>query len=161
MIFVTVGTQKFQFNRLIRKLDDLKGNNVISDNIIAQIGYSTYTPKNFQSFKVLDFNNMSNIYNDSEIVITHGGSGSIIQALKLRKKVIAVPRLMEYGEHVDNHQFEICQALEKKGYICVARDIGKLAELINFTKNSEFEIYQTSNLNLVNEIKEYIKYNNS
>ena len=48
MIFVTLGSQKFQFNRLLIELDKLKENNKIDDVIFAQIGYSDYKPKNFE-----------------------------------------------------------------------------------------------------------------
>lgn len=41
MIFVTLGSQKFQFNRLLQAVDKLQ----TDDEIFAQIGYSDYKPK--------------------------------------------------------------------------------------------------------------------
>lgn len=49
----------------------------------------------------------SQIMDKAEIVITHGGTGAIIGAVKKGKKVIAVPRLARYGEHVDDHQLQL------------------------------------------------------
>ena len=53
MIFVTVGSQKFQFDRLIKKIDELVGSKIISDQVIAQIGSSTYKPKNIEYYVVI------------------------------------------------------------------------------------------------------------
>lgn len=47
-IFITLGSQKFQFNRLLKAIDELceKGT-VDAEDVFAQIGYSDYLPKNF------------------------------------------------------------------------------------------------------------------
>ena len=42
MIFITLGSQKFQFNRLLRAVDELIEKGVIDDTVFAQIGYSDY-----------------------------------------------------------------------------------------------------------------------
>ena len=46
-IFITLGSQKFQFNRLLEAVDELceKGT-VDAEDVFAQIGYSDYFPKN-------------------------------------------------------------------------------------------------------------------
>lgn len=48
MIFVTLGSQKFQFNRLLQKIDELVKEEAIKEEIFAQIGYSDYKPENYQ-----------------------------------------------------------------------------------------------------------------
>ena len=45
MIFVTVGTHEQQFNRLIQKVDELKRDGYIKEDVFMQIGYSTYKPQ--------------------------------------------------------------------------------------------------------------------
>ena len=42
MIFVTVGTHEQPFNRLIQKIDELKKDGTIQDDVIIQTGFSTY-----------------------------------------------------------------------------------------------------------------------
>ena len=111
MIFITVGTQKFQFNRLLKIVDDLIGEKLISDNVVAQVGHSRYIPKNFNSFQFKSENEINLLIENADIIITHSGVGSITTALKLQKKVIVVPRLKEYKEHVDDHQLEIANAI--------------------------------------------------
>lgn len=112
-IFITLGSQKFQFNRLLKAVDELceKGT-VDAEDVFAQIGYSDYLPKNFSYKKFLDRDEFSNEMEKANIVITHGGTGAIIGAVKKGKKVIAVPRLAKYGEHVDDHQLQLIKQFD-------------------------------------------------
>ena len=157
MIFVTVGTQKFQFNRLLTEIDNLCESNVIKSPVIAQTGSSSYEPKSFKSYKLLTQEKMNDYISQADLVITHGGTSSIFHALKLQKKVIVVPRLQQYGEHVDNHQKEISEILEMQGYISVAWDINDLQDLILNIENINQKIYKGYSEMLVNEIKNYVK----
>lgn len=47
MIFVTVGTHEQPFNRLIQKIDELKKDGTIQEDVIIQTGFSTYEPNYF------------------------------------------------------------------------------------------------------------------
>ena len=46
MIFVTVGSQKFQFNRLLEKVDQMAGAGAVGEEIIMQTGAGDYIPRN-------------------------------------------------------------------------------------------------------------------
>lgn len=48
MIFITLGSQKFQFNRLLKAVDELVAAGKIKDEVFAQIGYSDYKPMNYK-----------------------------------------------------------------------------------------------------------------
>lgn len=65
-IFITLGSQKFQFNRLLKAVDELceKGT-VDAEDVFAQIGYSDYLPKNFSYKKFLDRSEVHGIYRPS------------------------------------------------------------------------------------------------
>ena len=54
MIFVTLGSQKFQFDRLLKAVDELIENKTIIEDVFAQTGYSDYEPKNYLYKKFLD-----------------------------------------------------------------------------------------------------------
>ena len=56
MIFVTLGTQKFQFNRLLRMMDDLIENKKIHERAFAQIGNSDYLPQYYEYCNFLSNN---------------------------------------------------------------------------------------------------------
>ena len=81
MIFITLGSQKFQFNRLLKAVDELK----TDEEIYAQIGYSDYKPINYKYKEFLDRDEFSEVMNKADIVITHGGTGAIIGAVKKGK----------------------------------------------------------------------------
>ncbi|MEH7384314.1 PssE/Cps14G family polysaccharide biosynthesis glycosyltransferase [Bacillus sp. JJ1521] len=153
MIFVTVGTQKFQFNRLFQKLDELKQENKIQDEIISQIGYSTYKPKHYKHYEMLSSKEVSTFLSDSEICICHAGTSSIIQALKYEKKVIVVPRKKEFGEHVDNHQEEIASMFYDLGFIEVVDNIDNLVNIIGLVREKEFNQYNFDNRSLLSSIR--------
>ena len=112
MIFVTVGTHEQQFNRLIEALDKMKAENVFDDNVIIQIGYSTYEPKFCEWNKLYPHDKMLEFVSQARIVITHGGPSSFILPLQIGKIPIVVPRQKKYGEHVNDHQLEFCKAAE-------------------------------------------------
>ena len=104
MVLVTVGTQKQQFNRffeLIKKSKELK-----KEEIIAQIGYTKFESKRIHTFDFIPLDEMDKYIDEADLVITHGGVGTIFSALKKNKKVIAIPRLEKYGEHINDHQIQ-------------------------------------------------------
>ena len=120
MIFISLGTQKFQLNRLLKEVDELIEKKCIKDNVFAQIGHSTYIPKNYKWVNFLSQKEFEEKINGCDIFISHGGVGSITSGLKLNKKIIVYPRRMEYKEHVDNHQLEIAYKYKELGYcMCV------------------------------------------
>ena len=86
MIFVTVGTHEQPFNRLIQKVDELKRDGVIKDDVIIQTGFSTYKPKYCQWSKLISYQQMVKNVADARIVITHGGARDIICGCHNRDK---------------------------------------------------------------------------
>lgn len=111
MIFVTVGTHEQQFNRLIQKVDELKRDGIIQDEVIIQTGFSTYEPKYCQWSNFIPYKQMKKNIEEARIVITHGGPASFIMPLQLGKTPIVVPRQHQFDEHVNDHQLEFCKAL--------------------------------------------------
>lgn len=130
MIFIALGTQKFQFNRLIKDIDELVGEGIIREPVFAQIGNSFYEPKNYSWVKFLDPTEFKNKINDCEIFITHGGVGSIHNGLTFNKKVIVYPRLAIYNEHIDDHQIEITEKYFRLGFVLMCRNKNELKKSI-------------------------------
>lgn len=126
MILVVVGTQKFPFNRLLKKIDEWIIQEGIDEQIIAQIGYSTYKPQKYMAFDFLDEEKFGEYIDACDVLITHGGLGSILNGIKAKKKVIVVPRLKKYNEHVDDHQYEIARAFAELGYVCLCENLDDL-----------------------------------
>lgn len=134
MIFVTVGTHEQPLNRLVEKLDELVGNQVITDDVIIQSGFCDYDAQHVKTEQFLGFDEMDSYMTNADVVITHGGPASFMAALAKGKQPIVVPRLLEYGEHVNNHQLDFCEELVKRGIsIGVVTDMDQLAGVIKRT----------------------------
>lgn len=159
MIFVTLGSQKFQFNRLLEAVDNLIINEVIKDKVFAQIGYSDYMPRNYEYKNFLDRDEFLQLEKKSDIIITHGGTGAIIGAVKNKKKVIAVPRLACYGEHVDDHQVQLVKQFHDSNLICSINDCDKLGQAIEYVKNHKFNTYKSNSQRIINSIDKYVREN--
>lgn len=116
MIFVTVGTHEQQFNRLLNKIDNLKGKGIIRDEVFIQSGFSTDFLKNCGSSKFLTYDEMNYYIEKANLVITHGGPASFLNVLIKGKPLIVVPRKVEFNEHVNNHQVTFLKMLNQRGY---------------------------------------------
>ena len=157
-IFITLGSQKFQFNRLLIAVDKLCEKKVISgEDVFAQTGYSDYVPRNYSYNNFLDREEFSVEMGKADIVITHGGTGAIIGAVKKGKKVIAVPRRAKYGEHVDDHQLQLIKQFDDLNLICPCRDTDELAEAIETVKHTRYAAYESNTTTIVDSIEKYIK----
>ena len=82
MIFVTVGTHEQPFNRLIQKVDELKRDGIINEDVVMQTGYSTYEPKYCKYNKLIPYKEMLKNVEEARIVIAHGGARDIIGLTK-------------------------------------------------------------------------------
>ena len=131
MIFVTVGTHEQPFNRLIKAIDELKRDGVITEEVIIQTGFSTYEPKYCQWSKLIPYQQMIKNVEDARIVITHGGPASFVMPLQIGKTPIVVPRQKKYDEHVNDHQVEFARNVaERMGTIIPVEDISDLGKII-------------------------------
>lgn len=156
MIFITLGSQKFQFNRLLKAVDEQIAEGKIKDVVFAQIGTSDYMPRNYDYTGFLNRNEYIKWQDNAEIIISHGGTGSIIDAIKKGKKVIAVPRKAKYGEHVDDHQLQLIEQFEKTNLICECLDCDEIWKSIEIAKKTEFEKYQSNTNHFIERIERFI-----
>lgn len=131
MIFVTVGTHEQQFNRLIKKIEFIKKENRISEEIVIQYGYSTEKIGNCVGKDFFDYEEMKQYMQEARVVITHGGPSSFMPVLSAGKIPIVVPRLLKFNEHVNDHQLDFAKKIKKNGYnIIVVEDIEDLENII-------------------------------
>ena len=67
----------------------------------------------------------------ADVVVTHAGCGSLFDAMSLGQTPVVVPRLERFGEHVNDHQLELLDALSAEGRIVAVRDIADLPRAID------------------------------
>lgn len=140
MIFVSVGTQKFQMDRLMRQIEEIAAN-MPQEKFVVQYGNSTYVPKNCECHQFMDRKMFSKCIEESSLLILHGGVGTIMQGLKKDKPIIVVPRLKAYGEHVDDHQMEAAFALKTNKCLLICINVAFLEFMIRHINNYPFEKY--------------------
>ena len=154
-----LGTQNNDFHRLLEEIDTLIDKTIIKEEVIVQAGYTKYKPRN-QNMKILDFisrEELDKLEEEANFIISHGGVGSIITSLEKGKKVIAVPRLHEYGEHVNNHQTEIVEKFNKSGNIIGIQSVEKLEEAIKKVQDFEPKPYIENNHKMLKLIEDFIE----
>lgn len=130
MIFVSLGTNDKSFERLLKAIDNEIQNGNIKDEVIVQSGYTKYDSDNMKIIDLMSLSMFNKCIADCDILITHGGVGTILDGLKKGKKVIAFPRLSRYKEHVNDHQIEIVEEFYNSGYILT----GKVNEVSSLVK---------------------------
>ncbi|MEG0577558.1 MAG: PssE/Cps14G family polysaccharide biosynthesis glycosyltransferase, partial [Bacilli bacterium] len=151
-----VGTQDKSFERLLKRVEEqiIKGN--IKDKVIVQAGYTPYKSKYMEIFEFLPMDTFNKLLKECDILITHGGVGSIITGLKNGKTVIAAARLKEYGEHTNDHQLQIIKNFSSAGYILELSKMDELNAVLKKAKKFKPKKYESNTSNMVNRVGDYI-----
>ncbi len=146
MIFVTVGTHEQPFDRLVKEIDELKYQGVIEADVFMQTGYSLYKPQYCKYSEFLPFDTMMSYLKNTECIITHGGTGSIMLALYNDKIPVVFPRQKKFNEHIDDHQVIFTKTLEQKKKIIAVYDSSDLAMTIRKYNELAKEIFDQYNI---------------
>ncbi len=157
MIFVTLGTQDKSFSRLLKAIDKEIEKGTIKDKVVVQAGLTKYKSKNMEIFDLIPADKFDQYIEKSDLVITHGGAGSILTALKKNKKVIAAARLSKYKEHTNDHQIQIVKEFSDEGYILELNDFNKLGKLIEKSKKFKPKKFMSNTKNMIKLLEDYIE----
>lgn len=155
MIFVSLGTNDKSFKRLLDKIEKEISLGNIKDKVIVQSGYTKYESKNMDIIDLMPMDVFNKNISECDILITHGGVGTILDGLKLGKKIIAFPRLAKYQEHVNDHQVEIINEFYNCGYILTG-EMDNLVDLIKKCKSFNPKSYKSNNYRFNKLIRDYI-----
>lgn len=159
MILVMLGTQNNSFHRLLEEIDRLIINGKIREKVIVQAGYTKYESQNMKIIDFVSSEELEKLEQQAYYVITHGGVGSIIGSIEKGKKVIAVPRLKQYGEHVNNHQLDIVESFDKLGYIIGITDVSQLSDALQRIDTFEPKRYIPNTGNIIKIVENFIDNN--
>lgn len=152
MILVKLGTQRQSFKRLLDYIENSK----IKDEIIVQAGHTKYESKKMKIFDFINYDKMGEYLNKSNLVITHGGTGSIVESLQAGKKVIACARKQNYGEHADDHQEQIVDVFYEEGYILKLDENIKLDDIIKMSDTFKPKRFISNTENFAKKLTEKI-----
>jgi len=159
MILVLLGTQNNSFIRLLDEIETCVENKVIKDKVIVQCGHTKFSSDYMELFDFVSMGDINNYIEKADLIITHGGVGSIINSIKAGKKVIAVPRLKKFNEHINNHQTQIIGTFDKEGFIEGVFDISLLSNAIKNIDSFIPTPYRSSNNKILEIISNYIDNN--
>lgn len=124
MIFVTVGTQEFPFDRLLSGLEG------VDEELVVQGGPSTVRPDGATWFDYLSYPEVRELARRARVVVCHAGVGSVMTAVAEGKRPVVVPRLKRYRETVDDHQLPFARRLAEAGLVTLVEDASRLREAI-------------------------------
>lgn len=159
MILVLLGTQNNSFHRLLEEIQKNIDNGNIKEEVIVQKGYTKFESKNMTTYTQLPTDKFEKMIDRANLVITHGGVGSIITAIEKNKKVIAVPRLKKYKEHVNDHQLDIIKSFDEKGYIIGLNSVQDLENALNRVQEFEPKQYVKNTGSILEILENFIENN--
>jgi UDP-N-acetylglucosamine--N-acetylmuramyl-(pentapeptide) pyrophosphoryl-undecaprenol N-acetylglucosamine transferase len=155
LLFATVGAT-LPFDRLVDSVAQLHAEGAIPERIVIQTGIGGHAPEGLEVRETLPFDEVQALLRDASIVICHGGTGSLITALRQGCHVIALPRLFALGEHYDDHQLEITEAFEVRGLVKVARSVDELRDALAAVRDQPRVLATTDPRELISFLEERI-----
>lgn len=160
MIFVTLGTQDKSFHRLLEAIDKAIEKEEIKEKVIVQAGHTKYESKNMEIFDLISPDEFSKLIDECDILITHGGVGSILTAVKKGKKVIAAARLKKYKEHTNDHQKQIIKEFEKEGYLVELKDFNQLGKTLKKIEKFKQKKFKSNTKEMIKLIEDLVEEDN-
>ena len=160
MILVILGTQDKQFPRLLEAIDKEIEKGTIKDRVVVQAGQTKYESKNMEILGLLPEPEFNKLMDEADLIITHGGAGTILSAIKKGKRVIACARLAKYKEHHNDHQKQIIKEFSEEGYILELKDFNKLDVMIEKSKNFKPKKFTSNTQNMIKLLDDYIEKDN-
>jgi beta-1,4-N-acetylglucosaminyltransferase len=133
MIFVTVGTT--DFDDLLRKMDALAP--TLGVPVVAQIGRGQYQPVHMDSFRFAP--SLDPYYHQADIVVAHGGLGTLIEVLQRGLKLVGVSNPDRY----DHHQEDLLQTLSERGHMIWCRSLDDLPRALQEVQQRQFTPYES------------------
>ena len=159
MILVLLGTQNNSFHRLLEEVEKNIDNGNIKEEVIVQKGYTKFESKKMTLYNQMPLDEIISLIDKADLVITHGGVGSIITAIEKNKKVIAIPRLKKYKEHVNDHQLEIIKSFDELGYIIGLNGVEELGDSLKKVNDFMPKQYVKNTGNILKIVENFIDSN--
>lgn len=111
-LFITLGTiRPYRFDSLINAV---LSTGMADERTVWQLGETKREDLPGRAVAYMGADDFQRSVENADVVITHAGVGSILQLLEMGVSPVIVPRDPNKLEHVDGHQYLICELLEEK-----------------------------------------------
>lgn len=144
-ILVVVGSGEFE--ELVQQVDRLCRP---EHHFTLQIGLGAYEPRTHPWFRFTD--DLAPFYGEADLVISHGGMGTILECLQAEKKLIAVPNL----HRKDRHQLEIVKELARQGHLLWCPDPSQIGPFVDRAEAYPFAPYVRPRCEIAQAIHEFV-----
>ncbi|MBR0479575.1 MAG: hypothetical protein IJJ24_10835 [Solobacterium sp.] len=159
MILVSLGTNDKSFERLLKAVEKAMEDGTITDRVVVQAGFTDYHSERMEVFSSIPGEQFEKLMDEADLIITHGGAGTIMTALKKGKCILGAARLAKYHEHVNDHQIQLLTAFEEKGYLIYMHDLEKLPEYIRKAGDFTPQPFRSNTSVIVDYLNEWIEEN--
>lgn len=126
MIVVTIGTNEQPFDRLVRAAAALSE----VEDVLVQYGASREPHGRGEWVEFLSFDELAERMRGARAVVCHAGVGSIMLARRCGHRPVVVPRRVQLGEAVDDHQLNMARRLDAAGIVTLVEDERDLAAAV-------------------------------
>ncbi len=127
-VVVVVGTDHHPFDRAVAWADDWQRRHP-DDRVVIQFGRSR-APELATGHEFLAPAEVRDTMAAADVVITHGGPGTISDAQRSGHRPIVFPRDPSRGEHVDDHQQRFASWCAERDLVDLAREVDDLERLL-------------------------------
>lgn len=128
LVAVLLGTDHHPFDRLVQWVAEASRRD--DRRWFVQHG-STALPPGLEGAPMLGVDELADLLDRADAVVTHGGPGLIMEARAHGHRPVVVPRESLLGEHVDGHQLLFATRLDRAGLVVVARDRRDLLAVVD------------------------------
>ncbi|MCR5230639.1 MAG: hypothetical protein K6D03_10990 [Solobacterium sp.] len=156
MILVTLGTQDKQFPRLLKAVEKAVKEKYISDRVVVQAGHTKYESACMEIFDFIPNDQFASFLQEADLIITHGGVGTIMTALREHKKILAAARSVKYGEHQSDHQIQLLEEFDADGYLIFMRDLDDIHPYLEKAVSFVPKSYESNTASMISLIEDWI-----
>jgi UDP-N-acetylglucosamine transferase subunit ALG13 len=113
MILVTIGSEKFPFNRLMQWIDNFIHNGIISNTepVIVKYGSCLFIASQADYYSLLPENKLSKLITEARLIISDCSEETLNLLAKATQPLILI--LDNYGKDIDQNQILAEQLIQK------------------------------------------------
>ncbi|HVX25632.1 MAG TPA: PssE/Cps14G family polysaccharide biosynthesis glycosyltransferase [Parafilimonas sp.] len=157
MILVTLGTFNIEFQRPLRAIEKAVIEKKVTEKIIVQRGHTNFSSEYLEVVQFFAPAELDKLYDEARIVVVHSGIGSVLSGVRKGKKLIVVPRLKKYKEHVDDHQLDLLNEFARSGYIIPWNENETFEDVLAKAENFVPKPFVSTKEKLVGALIDYIE----